>query len=115
MEDESQEIHKIVSQVNESYWPRGLKFIETSGQWVQYTPHGTWPVWEDAVRLMFEADFTNHIIGHGFHTFEWDHDEDTDLVTLNLYDRIFTGKDGLEALCSALIDIDNDKFEEKTP
>ena len=98
------ELMALVQGVSRRYWPRHLKYAHDA-----YPPYfhcDLHRVCDEYAVLLFEAAFTNALIGEGFHTFKWEGGaDDTHDNVLRLYDREYPFRThAVQALAMALED-----------
>jgi len=83
------ELYEIVKDVPKFTWPKGLrlhngKLRQGRITWMIRTAQ----VLPDHAELMFFAAFTRHLIGQGFHLFEWGGNDNGTATTITIYDLI---------------------------
>lgn len=91
------------------WWTEGVTWVGT----YFYSDLSSDEIPMEHASLLFEAQFTRHLIGEGFHSFEWASDSDTETLTLICYGEEWTVPHGpgamLAALCAALTAIEKEK------
>jgi hypothetical protein len=101
----------LIKGVNRKYWPPKLNYQPHADSPYFYRDifgEGKEKICDEYAVLLFEAAFTNALIGEGFHTFKWEGGaDDTHDNMLRLYDFEYPfKKHAVQALALALEDFE---------
>ena len=84
-----------------NYWSNDLHYYNQKWYWDRPDPKSIIP--ELFVKQYFFGWLCQELIGLGYHSFKWEHNSDTDKISLDLYDNTFEADTDIESLVDAFI------------